>query len=50
MISTIAATLAFLWFPGEPRETLGTFGAPQPLPAPRPPNYIYYFILHLFSS
>ena len=27
-IFTIAATLAFLWFPGEPRETLGTFGTP----------------------
>ena len=50
MIFTIAATLAFLWFPGEPRGTLGTFVAPHPLPAPRPPNYTYYSILHLFSS
>ena len=23
---------------------------PQPLPAPRPPNYSYYYNLHLFSS
>ena len=49
-ISTIAATLAFLWFPKEPPNTLGTFSAPQPLPAPRPPNYSYYYNLHLFSS
>ena len=50
-ISTIAATLVFLWFPGEPRETLGTFSEAQPLPAPRPPNYIYYifFIYFLFN-
>ena len=38
MIFTIAATLAFLWFPGEPRETQGTFCTPQPLPSPRHPN------------
>ena len=51
MIFTIAATLAFLWFPGEPRETLGTFCPAQPLRAPRPPNYIYYifFIYFLFN-
>ena len=34
----------------DPRDTLGTDLAPQPLPAPRPPNYSYYYNLHLFSS
>ena len=33
-----------------PRDALGDSLDPQPLPAPRPPNYSYYYNLHLFSS
>ena len=33
-----------------PRNALVTTLCPQPLPAPRPPNYSYYYNLHLFSS
>ena len=34
----------------DPRDALWDNLNPQPLPAPRPPNYTYYYILHLFSS
>ena len=33
-----------------PRNALGDPFSPLPLPAPRPPNSIYYYNLHLFSS
>ena len=34
----------------DPRDALGDGFSSQPLPAPRPPNSIYYCNLHLFSS
>ena len=34
----------------DPRDALGDTFTPLPLPAPRPPNSIYYYNLHLFSS
>ena len=34
----------------DPRNALWDPLDPQPLPAPRPPNYSYYYNLHLFSS
>ena len=33
-----------------PRDALWDRLSPQPLPAPRPPKYSYYYNLHLFSS
>ena len=33
-----------------PRDALGDTFSPQPLPAPRPPNYSYYYNLHVVSS
>ena len=34
----------------DPRDALGDGFTSPPLPAPRPPNYSYYYNLHLFSS